>query len=438
MAKVWDEAMEEAGADAVIVPAGSSTLHFQDDQAPAFRANPNFAHWVPENHVEHSVLVYRPGAKPRLLFYQPADYWHMPPSVPDWAPDAFDLETFDDLEALTVAVVGHAASANHVAYIGAAENVDHNLPVASVNPAPLVNRLHYARAYKNAFELDNIRIATEMGARGHRAACDAFFAGASEFDIHLAFLKASQQVEAELPYQSIVAQNEHAGVLHYQLYDREAPAQRYSFLIDAGGRHLGYASDITRTYSAAGAPDTDPAQADEFGALIAALDEKQLALIARIRPGVSYVDLHESMHVEVAELLHRFGFVTCSAEAAFESGITDAFFPHGLGHLLGLQTHDVGGQFAGDDGHLSPPPGRYPALRLTRVVEPRQVFTIEPGIYFIPLLLNALRASAHAADVNWSKIEAFLPYGGIRIEDNVHVTEDSAENLTRAAFERLG
>ena len=260
------------------------------------------------------------------------------------------------------------------------------------------------------------------------AARAAYFDGASELDIHLSYLAASRQTDADLPYPNIVAQNEHAGVLHYQHRDPQPPSRRRSFLIDAGGRHLGYASDITRTYSAA---------PDAFAELIDALDEKQRALIADIRPGISYVEMHERMSLSIGDLLARFGLVRCDAHTAFETGITDVFFAHGLGHLLGLQTHDVGGCLASADGRASPPPKRYPALRLTRTIESGYVFTIEPGIYFIPQLLDAARQGRHGQEIVWTAVESFLPYGGVRIEDNVLVTEDGFENLTRPVFRRL-
>ncbi len=428
VAATWEAALEGAGFDAVVVPAGTSPWYFQDDQGPPFRPNPNFAQWAPMPHAEGSALFFRPGERPRLLFLKPADYWHLPPTPPDWAEEAFALESHATAETLTAALATHVAGAGRVAYVGPPPVADSNLAFAAVNPEALLNPIHYARACKDDFELRALRVAADFGARGHSAARDVFASGASELDVHLAFLAASRQTAADQPYPGIVAQNDHAGVLHYQLYDAEPPPERRSLLIDAGRQHLGYAADITRTYSAA---------ADEFAELVAALDVAQQALIAEIRPGVSYVDLHGRMHRHVGELLHRFGLVSCGAETAFESGITDAFFPHGLGHLVGLQTHDVGGWMAAPNGRLAPPPTRYPALRLTRVVEAGQVFTVEPGIYFIPLLLDALRAEPRGRDVNWPKVEAFLPCGGVRIEDNVAVTATGVENLTRDAFARL-
>jgi Xaa-Pro dipeptidase len=136
----------------------------------------------------------------------------------------------------------------------------------------------------------------------------------------------------------------------------------------------------------------------------------------------------------LADVLVEQGLVRCSADAAFDRRITDVFFPHGLGHLIGLQTHDVAGHMVSPEGGSRPPPERYPALRLTRTIEAGHVFTVEPGLYFIPMLLRQLRRSTHAADVDWARVERLLPCGGIRIEDNVHVTRDGVENLTRDAF----
>lgn len=429
VAATWREAMRNAGFDAAVIPAGAAAYRFQDDLAPPFRPNPNFAQWAPLPQAEHSVLLYRPPHRPRLFFYQPADFWHLPPAVPEWAEAEFDLEVHTELDDLAAAVFGQLVDGERTVLVGEAGAADGNAPFDAVNPSDLVDALHYARARKDEFELDAMRRATDMGARGHLAARDAYFDGASELDIHLAFLRASRQNEAELPYPSIVAQNAHAGVLHYQLYDAQPPAVRRSFLIDAGGRYLGYASDITRTYSAS---------RDAFAHLVDALDAAQRALIDEVRPGVTYVHLHERMHRVIARLLHDFGLVSCSPDAAFESGITDAFFPHGLGHLVGLQTHDVGGHLADAHGTPAPPPERFPALRLTRTVEAGHVFTVEPGIYFIPLLLDPLRGEAAGADVVWSRVDEFLPCGGIRIEDNVAVSADGTENLTRDAFARVG
>ena len=105
--------------------------------------------------------------------------------------------------------------------------------------------------------------------------------------------------------------------------------------------------------------------------------------------------------------------------------------PHGLGHHLGIQVHDVGGKLAGPDGATQAPPPEYPTLRTTRTLEPRQVITIEPGLYFIPMLLRPFREGEHAARFDWSLIDELSVFGGIRVEDDVLVTEGAPRNFTR-------
>jgi Xaa-Pro dipeptidase len=420
----WEAALASNRFDAALIAAGTRQNYFLDDQAPPFRANPHFAQWVDGAGAENALLLIRPSRKPTLYFHQQRDYWHLPPSPPQLG-DSIAVEVFDSLDAMVDSACRALERENRAALIGEPNATPTNLPVAEVNPQQLLNHLHYRRAYKTAFEIDCMKRATRTGVRGHLAARAAYRAGASEYDIHQAYLAASQQNETELPYSNIVAQNEHAGVLHYQHYDRTPPAERASFLIDAGGRYRGYASDITRTYAA---------EDDEFAALIAAMDRLQQSLIGTIRPGLDYLALHESMHRAIAQLLVDFAFVKCDATSAFERQITDAFIPHGLGHLIGLQTHDVAGHMVSPDGGTRPPPDRYAALRLTREIAVDQIFTIEPGFYFIPMLLDELRAKPAGRDVDWPRIARFMRYGGIRIEDNVHVTSSGIVNLTRDAF----
>jgi Xaa-Pro dipeptidase len=424
----YARALDAAGFDGVILDAGASHYYFLDDQAAPWRPNPHFAQWLPGESCPNSCLVIRAGERPRLYFYQPADYWHQPPEVPGWTGDAMEILVFADLVELQSAVAAAAARSNRMARI-AERPAGPDLQVVTDNPAPLIAALSYERARKTPFEIRCMAAATAAAVRGHEAARSAFAAGSSEFEIHLAYLAAAGQISEELPYSSIVALNEHAGVLHYQHYDRTPPAVRRSFLIDAGASHRGYAADVTRTYAVPAAPD-----GDLFASLVAAMDAAQQKLTAAIRPGVDYLQLHETAHRAVGHILADHGVVTCSADAAFANGLTRTFLPHGLGHLLGLQTHDVGGLQADAAGTPRPPPAEYPALRLTRRVEEDQVFTIEPGLYFIPLLLDEARRAATARDVAWHLVDRLLPFGGIRIEDNVLVTSAAVRNLTREAF----
>lgn len=270
-----------------------------------------------------------------------------------------------------------------------------------------------------------MRRASQRGARGHLAAERAFRSGASEFEIHLEYLRATQHTEAELPYDNIIALNENAAVLHYQHQDRSLPSHRFSLLIDAGATFAGYACDITRTH---------PVEQDDFAALVSDMDKVQQALCAKVRPGVDYTDIHLEAHLRIATVLRTHGIIRTEPENAVASGLSSVFFPHGVGHLLGLQVHDVAGLAIDRQGTQKPRPPGHPYLRLTRTLEPGFVVTIEPGLYFIETLLDQARASKHASSIDWQRVDALKRYGGIRIEDDVVCTDGEPENLTRPAF----
>ena len=298
------------------------------------------------------------------------------------------------------------------------------LPAAPRNPDAVTDSLHYARAVKTPWEIACIRAAAVIAAPGHQAALAAVRAGASEFDILAAFLGGCRQTEPELPYGAIVALNEHAATLHYQHRDRTAPRPHdlHSLLIDAGCMSQGYACDITRSYAF---------RDDEFAGRVAAKDRLQQGLCAAVRPGLPFAELHRQAHLGLAGLLAHWDLVRMEPAAMVAAGITGTFMPHGLGHLLGLQVHDVGGHMADEYGTALQPPPDFPRLRFLRTLEPGQVVTIEPGVYFIGSLLAQLRAGPASGAVNWDRVEWLRKFGGIRIEDDVLVTDSGAENLTR-------
>ena len=126
--------------------------------------------------------------------------------------------------------------------------------------------------------------------------------------------------------------------------------------------------------------------------------------------------------------------INVSPEAAVATGVSSAFFPHGIGHGIGLQVHDVAGFAASDEGGTIAKPDGHPYLRLTRVLEPGMAVTIEPGLYFIDMLLDEVKKNGHADSIDWARVDTFKPYGGIRIEDDVVCTEDAPNNLTREGF----
>ncbi|MBW3563751.1 MAG: Xaa-Pro dipeptidase [Acidobacteria bacterium] len=420
----FDRALESAGYDGVVIFSGSQHMIFLDDMPYPFKSNPHFKTWVPLTGEPDSYVVYEPGSKPRVLFHQPVDFWHKPPSTPaaDWVTEV-DLEVTKTTEE----AAGKLPKDGKWAWLG--EPANGTSKRFDVNPEDLISFLDYERAWKTEYEIDCMRRANDRAARGHIAARRAFEDGASEWEIHLEYLRATEQNEAGLPYGNIIALNENAAVLHYQHQERERPGDnRRSFLIDAGASWNGYASDITRTWSAGDA---------EFQFLIDSMNQAQKSLVGEVRPGVDYKELHMSAHRRVGQILRDHELVDMSIEEMVDEGVTGKFFPHGVGHYIGLQVHDVGGFKANRNGKEIPKPEGHPFLRLTRVLEPTHVLTIEPGLYFIDSLLDELRVGPHGKGVDWRGIDRLRPFGGVRIEDDVVVRERECENLTRDAFARI-
>ncbi len=256
------------------------------------------------------------------------------------------------------------------------------------------------------------------------AAHHAFLARGSEAQINAAFLAAAGHTDSDVPYNNIVALNENGATLHYQYKSFELPSEHRALLIDAGAEVDGYASDITRTWG-----NGDP----EFAYLVTAVDREQQVLAGKVRAGTDYRDLHIECHLRLGSVLKSLEIVDMDPGSMLETGVTSTFFPHGLGHPIGLQVHDVAG-FSDIDGNLIPRPPGHPFLRMTRTLAPGMVVTIEPGIYFIPTLLAKLKETPHAKSVDWKKIAHLSKFGGVRIEDEVHCTDGAPENLTRDAF----
>ena len=421
-----DHALEQAGASHAIIFSGNPKVAFLDDYEYPFEANPHFVGWAPLTNLPFSYIVYTPGETPVLIYFQPRDYWHVVPGAPDgyWT-SHFDIRVVHSIDE----VAAHLPEQRQKCIvIGEIDDETLAFGIERVNPSTAVNILHYARGAKTGYELAVMRLASIRGAIGHRAAETAFREGLPEFEIHRAYCKAVSHTDPELPYDNIVALNDHGAVLHYTDLDRSEPDVIHSFLIDAGAQVHGYASDITRTYSAGD---------QRFQDLIDRMDIMQREIVNRVEVGVDYRELHVGTHKLLAGVLVDAELASGDPDTLLETGVTSAFFPHGLGHLLGIQVHDVGGFLESETGTTIDPPSGHPYLRLTRLLEENMVLTIEPGLYVIDLLLENLQGTPAASHVNWTTVDWLRPYGGIRIEDDVRVLVNDRENLTRDAFAQL-
>jgi len=194
-------------------------------------------------------------------------------------------------------------------------------------------------------------------------------------------------------------------------------------LLDMGAEYHCYASDITRTYPINGKFTQD--QKEVYESVLAA----QEGVLKAMKPGVSWKDMHTLATEIICEQLKKHGFLKGDVQEMMKNHIGALFFPHGLGHFLGIDTHDAGGYPEGTERIKQP---GYKSLRTLRELKEGMVITVEPGIYFIESELEpALKDSVKSQFLVAEKIQRFKNFGGVRLEDNVIVTKDGVENMTQ-------
>lgn len=425
LADAYGATLEAQGFDALVIHGGVARKRSEyDDQYWSLRATPHFQHWVPLSEPD-AALVLRAGRAPTLVRVPCTSFWEAPPPPPS---DHF-LAHVETLTLASADALRAQLPPGRVAFVGEdlAQAARWGFDPERCNPEGLLRALDALRTRKSAYERWCIAEANRRAAPGHLALREAFLAGpCTELDLHLAYLRATAQDDAETPYKNIVALDRNAATLHHIAYARGTSLHATALLVDAGATCMGYCSDITRTW----VRDDGGEASTRFAEMVRGLDAMQQALCAQVTVGQGYESLHDRAHDALGALLASLGVLRCGAEEAVRCGITRAFLPHGLGHSLGLQCHDVGCA-------VVRPRADNPFLRNTSVIEPGQVFTIEPGVYFIDGLLRPLREGEHGAKVDWSLVDALAPFGGVRIEDDLFVTADPArpvENLTRSAL----
>ncbi|KAJ1566415.1 hypothetical protein HK405_009896, partial [Cladochytrium tenue] len=254
-----------------------------------------------------------------------------------------------------------------------------------------------ARVVKSPPELEIMRMAARVTGEAHKAAMRAVADGAarSEADLDALFrYECARRGAATQAYVPIVAAGRNAATLHYVRNDAPLPTPTRPggggsnnsssplVLVDAGCEVACYASDVTRSFPAGGRFE------GEAAVVYAAVLDVLTAVLAAIRPGVEWEDMHRLAESVTVDGLLKAGLVTGSKEELLAHHVHAVFFPHGIGHLLGIDVHDCGGYPTGVE-RIQEPGIRY--LRMRRKLVPGMVVTVEPGIYFVdPILDKAL------------------------------------------------
>ena len=299
--------------------------------------------------------------------------------------------------------------------------------------AELADALLHSRRVLDEVEIANMRAACKATAAGHAYShgllTSGEAAGITERQLQV-------EIEAEFfrhggegtPYDTIVGSGANAAVLHFAPGDRVI-SRGECVLIDAGASSKRYAGDVTRTWPVG--PPTQ-VQRDVINIVI---DAEEVGL-SMCKPGVEWHDVHRRCSEKVLEGLVGLGAITGDPAELVERGVAGLFFPHGVGHMIGLGVRGAGGRL----------PGRAPrqgpggvSVRVDMPLEAGHGFTVEPGLYFIPGLIDPPETRAKFKDaVKWDAIDSLrAEIQGVRIEDDVVVGEDGCEVLTQSIVKRL-
>lgn len=401
-------------------------LYPYSDQSPPFRQNRYFYYLTGFNFPGAHILFSLKDERSTLFLPDPDledIMWSGPQIGIDEAKEQYDVDDVKyakDLEDILYNIATFGTNTVLTTNLGATNQ--HYTPYLLPDNSDFFFALDEARLIKDDYELALMRKASQITDNSHYAVMNSTAIEQQEGHIHAEFVYHSiRQGSKNQSYDPICCSGPNCGTLHY-VKNNETIGERESILIDAGAEWENYASDVTRCFPINGKWSKE--HLDIYNLVL----EMQAETLKGIAPGNSWEDLHLLAHKILIKGFLKLGiFHKGTEKEIYESGISGSFFPHGLGHLLGMDTHDVGGypNYADSNALLK-------NLRLRRPLKAGMVVTDEPGIYFSKFLIDdGLKDAAKAKYVNHAELEKYWKIGGVRIEDDILVTSDGYENLTK-------
>lgn len=289
---------------------------------------------------------------------------------------------------------------------------------------PIITEL---RVIKTDMEIDVMRYVVKVSSDAHKQVMKYCKPGRNEYQCESIFLNWCYEKGGcrHVSYTCICGSGDNSAILHYghaATPNSKKIVDGDMCLFDMGANYAGYAADITCSFPANGKFTED--QKLIYNAVLKARN----AVIREAKPGVSWKDMHLLANETMLQCLKDGGLLTGNVKDMINAKLHGVFQPHGLGHLLGLDVHDVGGYL---EGHPARPEAPLQCLRTARTLKAGMCLTVEPGCYFIdPLLDAALKNEAQARHIVPEVLKRFRNFGGVRIEDDVLITESGVENLT--------
>lgn len=289
----------------------------------------------------------------------------------------------------------------------------------------LVKAIIEQRNVKSPIEINELEKAVNITKEMHLTAMKTVKAGMKEYEVVAAIEAVTKKYYGSTSFYTIFTKNGH--ILHNHGYDNTVE-DGDMIVLDCGAKNKeGYCGDMTTSFPVNG--KYTEKQKDMYSLLIEMFEKAE----EMVKPGINYKDVHLAVAKVLAMGMIKRGLMKGNADEAVKAGAHAVFFPHGLGHMLGLDVHDM--ENLGEDlvGYESFPRDMQfglKSLRLARVLKEGYVFTIEPGIYFIPELVKRWKAAGKFMEyLNYDKIEEYFGFGGMRYEGDFVITADGARRL---------
>ncbi|KAG2216266.1 hypothetical protein INT45_006067 [Circinella minor] len=280
-----------------------------------------------------------------------------------------------------------------------------------------------ARIIKSDWEIEVMRKANKISSDAHIKVMEACTTNINEADLYAIFLNESNRHGAFFQsYMPIFGSGMNAATLHYNKNNASIENPTDMILVDAGCEYNYYASDITRTFPVGGK------FTEEAATIYSIVLDMQKACIAELKSGAKWEDIHTTALEVAAEGLIKTGILVGEKQELLDKDVVAAFFPHGIGHMIGIDVHDVP-KYCTSVERIDRPSYRY--LRMRRTLAANNVVTVEPGIYFCEFMIDpVVKDEKTSKYINKEMLNKYKSVGGIRIEDNLVITEDGSYNLT--------
>lgn len=298
-------------------------------------------------------------------------------------------------------------------------------PARQEGSVPFIRAIVAQRSYKSAEEVEEIEKACNVTADMHITAMKVLRSGMYEYEVVAEMNRVAESNNCELSFATIATVNGQTLHNHYH-GNKVKPGDL--FLIDAGAEvESGYAGDMSSTIPA------DKTFTPRQRAVYEIQNAMHLEAVKALRPGIPYMDVYDLSARVMVEGMKELGLMKGNAEDAVREGAHALFYPHGLGHMMGLDVHDMenlGEIWVGYNGQPKSTQFGRKSQRLAIPLEPGFVHTVEPGIYFIPELIDLWKGEKKFKDfINYDKVEEYRNFGGIRNEEDCLITETGARRL---------